>query len=73
MMRDESGNVIDATTILANDAAVKFTGLPKDIYLSKTANQLDANILSSPYGLSCLNTLSTREAFFNPILFGGDR
>ena len=61
MMRDESGNVIDAATILANDAAVKFTSLPKDIYLSKTANQLDANILSSPYGLSCLKTLSTGE------------
>jgi PAS domain S-box-containing protein len=62
MIRDQNGSVIDATTIMANEAAVKFTGLPKDIYLSKTATELDPDILDSPYGQMCLNTLRTGEA-----------
>jgi len=61
MIRDESGDIIDAATILANDAAVKFTGLPREIYLSKTAREIDPNILVSPYGKTCLETLATGE------------
>jgi signal transduction histidine kinase len=61
MIRDENGEVVDVSTILANDAAVRLTGLPKDIYLSKTAKELDPNILSSPYGQTCLKTLATGE------------
>ncbi|HZF63793.1 MAG TPA: PAS domain-containing protein, partial [Chitinophagaceae bacterium] len=64
MIRDENNNVIDAITILANDAAVRFTGLPKDIYLSKKATELDPDILSTPYGLTCLKTLDTGEPSF---------
>jgi len=45
MVRDENGTVIDATTILANDAAVRFTGLSRDVYLSKKATELDPDIL----------------------------
>lgn len=65
MIRDANGTIIDAATILANDAAVKFTGLPKDIYLSKKATELDPNILQSPYGQMCLNTLATGEPSFS--------
>jgi PAS domain S-box-containing protein len=61
MMRDENGKIIDASTILANNAAVKFTGLSKDVYLSTTARQLDPDILQSPYGVTCLQTLATGE------------
>lgn len=61
MVRDENGNVIDATTILANDSAIKLTGLPKEIYLSKTAKEIDPDILESPYGLLCLKTLKEGE------------
>ena len=59
MIRDNEGKVIDASTILANDAAVKFSGLPRDIYLNKTAVELDPGILHSGYGQTCLQTLST--------------
>jgi signal transduction histidine kinase len=59
MIRDNQGRVIDASTILANDAAVKFSGLPLDIYLNKTAIELDPGILESGYGQTCLQTLST--------------
>jgi PAS domain S-box-containing protein len=61
MVRDDSGNVVDAMTILANDAAVKFSGIPKDLYLTKPASVFDPNIISSPYGQACLKTLTTGE------------
>ncbi len=61
MVRDENGKVIDATTILANDSAIKLTGLPRELYLSKTAKEIDPNILESPYGLLCLKTLKEGE------------
>jgi signal transduction histidine kinase len=61
MIRDENGRVIDADTILANDAAVRYTGLPRDIYLGKTAREIDPNILASEYGQTCLRTLETGE------------
>ncbi|HEX8313463.1 MAG TPA: PAS domain-containing protein, partial [Flavisolibacter sp.] len=64
MIRDEKGHVIDATTILANDAAVRFIGLPRDVFLSKTATELDPHILGSPYGQTCLKTLDTGEPSF---------
>ena len=54
MIRDENGNIVDAITLLANNAAVSFTGLPKEIYLSKRASEIDPGVMSSPYGLMCL-------------------
>ncbi|MGI8636013.1 MAG: PAS domain-containing sensor histidine kinase [Segetibacter sp.] len=63
MIRDEKGVVIDARTILANEAAVRNTGLSSDVYLSKTAIELDPNIIISPYGPSCIETLKTRVPF----------
>ena len=59
MIRDKKGKIIDAKTILANDAAIQFTGLPKDIYLSKTAVEIDPNLIDSPYYQMCINTLET--------------
>jgi PAS domain S-box-containing protein len=64
MIRDEKGQVIDGRTILANDAAVKYTGIPKEIYLSKTAVELEPNIIQSPYYRLCLQTLETGEPQF---------
>ncbi len=61
MIRDKSGKIVDARTILANDAAIQFTGLPKDVYLSKTAIEIDPNLIGSPYYQMCVNTLQTGE------------
>lgn len=61
MIRDINGEVIDAKTIMANNAAVNFTGLPREVYLSKTAAELDPDILQTPYGQTCLKTLGTGE------------
>jgi PAS domain S-box-containing protein len=59
MIRSEKGSVIDARTILANEAAIKCIGLPRDVFLSKTALELDPDMIASPYGQACLNTLNT--------------
>ena len=64
MIRDEQGQVCDARTLMANDAAVKYTALPRDVYLSKTAVEIDPNILQSAYGQTCLRTLETGEPSF---------
>ena len=59
MIFDSSGEVVDATTIMANEAAVRFSGLPRDIYLTKRATEFDPNIISSEYGQRCIETLRT--------------
>jgi signal transduction histidine kinase len=63
VFRDETGKVVDALTILANDAAVKYIGLPKDIYLSKRATEIEPEIIGSPYYQNCIKTLETGEPF----------
>ncbi|MDQ3682165.1 MAG: PAS domain-containing protein, partial [Bacteroidota bacterium] len=63
MIRDKKAKVIDARTLVANEAAVKYTGIPREIYLSKTALELDPNIMTSPYYKMVLNTLNTGEPF----------
>ena len=61
MIRNEKGEVIDATTLLANEAAVRYAGIPREVYLSKKATELDPNIMSSDYVKTCLKTLATGE------------
>jgi PAS domain S-box-containing protein len=61
VIRNESGQVIDAATIMANDAAVRYIGLPKEIYLGKTAVEIQSGIIESAYGQTCLATLQTGE------------
>ena len=63
VFRDENGNVFDALTIMANDAAVKYTGLPRDVYLSKRATEIEPAIMTSPYYRACIHTLETGDHF----------
>lgn len=63
VLRDDHGNVIDALTILANDAAVKYIGLPKETYLSKRATEIEPNIIGTPYYQACIQTLDTGVPF----------
>ncbi len=64
VIRNAQGAVVDGRTILANDAAVRFTGIPRELYLSKTAAELDPAIIDSPYYQLCLLTLQTGEPQF---------
>ncbi|NTS42983.1 hypothetical protein HRG84_19000 [Flavisolibacter sp. BT320] len=63
MIRDSSGKIIDIRTILASDAAVRFTGIPKDLYLSKTASQVDPHFVGSAYFNQCVVCMETGEPF----------
>lgn len=63
MIFDDKGNVVDARTILANDAAIRLSGLSADLYLAKRATELDPDILTSAYGQKCVETLRTGEPF----------
>ena len=65
VIRNKKGEVIDGRTILANDAAIRYTGLPKELYLGKTAVELEPNIIQSPYFRLCLKTLETGEPQFS--------
>ena len=59
VIRDQDGVVTDARTIIANDAAAAFVGLPKETFLSLTAVQLDPHILGSAYHQTYIRTLET--------------
>lgn len=63
VFRDENDTVVDALTILANDAAVRYIGLPKEIYLTKRATEIEPNIIGSAYYQQCIKTLETGEPF----------
>ncbi|HEU4471088.1 MAG TPA: ATP-binding protein [Flavisolibacter sp.] len=64
VLRNEQGKVIDGLTILANDAAVRYTGIPRELYLTKTATEMDPGIVDSPYFQLCMKTLETGEPQF---------
>ena len=63
MIRDASGNIIDIKTIMANDAAVKFTGIPKETYLNTTAAEVDPTFIGSIYHQMCIKCMETGEPF----------
>ena len=63
VFRDETGKVVDALTIMANDAAVKYIGLPREIYLTKRATEIEPAVMDSPYYQACIRTLETGEPF----------
>ena len=63
VLRNDKGEVVDSLTLLANDAAVRYIGLPKEIYLSKRGTEIEPNLTQSPYFQACVRTLETGEAF----------
>jgi PAS domain S-box-containing protein len=69
VVRDKEGNVVDGRTLIANEAAERFTGIPNHLYLSKTISEIDPNILSSPLHQLSMNTLKTGHPFQTQYLF----
>ena len=63
VFRNDEGKVVDALTIMANDAAVRYIGLPKDVYLSKRATEIEPGVIGSPYYQACIKTLETGAPF----------
>jgi len=63
VVRDETGKIKDAITLLANDKAVEFTGIPMDTYLTKTVHEIEPGILNSPLYQLALSTLESGNPF----------
>ncbi|RYZ26300.1 MAG: PAS domain-containing protein, partial [Chitinophagaceae bacterium] len=61
MIRNESGKIIDIKAILVNEAAVRSTGIPKEVYLQKTGGELDPAFVGSPYFDLCVRCMETGE------------
>ncbi len=62
-IKDNDGNIIDFRSVIANDISEKFSGIPREILLSKTAIEVDPNLKDSPVFEMALNTLKTGEPF----------
>jgi PAS domain S-box-containing protein len=68
-IRDDDGTIVNGRTIVANDISAAFTQIPKDIYLSKTINEIDPGIIHSPLYQQALHTLATGEPFQTQYFF----
>ncbi|HEX2608238.1 MAG TPA: ATP-binding protein, partial [Flavisolibacter sp.] len=62
-IRNEKGEIIDARTSLANEAAIQFSGIPREDYLHKTAKEYYPEILDTPLYQQALETLETGAPF----------
>lgn len=63
LIKDEKGEFVDSKTIMANDAAVKASGLSKMQMFSKTALEIEPNIIHSPLFQLAIKTARTGVAF----------
>ena len=63
MIRNENGDVTDAITKLANDAAIQSTGLPKENILNQSIRTIDPGIFDDPLHQMVLDTLRTGQPF----------
>ena len=71
MIRNAEGKIVDVKTILVNDAAVRYTGLPREQYLSKTANELDPGFATSDYFKQCIECMETGKPFLSQYYLEG--
>lgn len=73
IIRDEEGAIIDGRTIIANEAAAEFIGIPFEVYLGKTIKEVDPNILNSPLYQKSIATLQTGKPFHTQYYFEATR
>lgn len=57
------GEVIDGKTILSNEIAAKYLGVPLDLIISKTIREIDPQLFDSPLFKLALETLRTGVPF----------
>lgn len=69
MIRDEAGKIIDGRTILANEPALRYTGLSEQDFAEKTTQQLDPDFINSPIFQAALLTLQTGKPLFTQYYF----
>ncbi|WP_170234050.1 PAS domain-containing protein [Segetibacter aerophilus] len=69
VIRNDSGDVIDGRTIIANAMSEKYVGMPLDQMLDNKISENDPNILTSPIFKKALETLTTGEPFIMQYYF----
>ncbi|RYY89582.1 MAG: PAS domain-containing protein [Chitinophagaceae bacterium] len=69
VIRDADGTIIDGRTLLSNEAAEQFTGMPGSLNATHTIGQIDPAILESPLYKMALQTLATGVPFFTQYFF----
>jgi signal transduction histidine kinase len=70
VIRNEEGKIVDGRTIIANEPAEKYTGIPNAVSLSRTTSEIDPQILDSPLFQLALHTLASGEPFQTEYFFG---
>jgi light-regulated signal transduction histidine kinase (bacteriophytochrome) len=63
VIRNEEGHIIDGCTVVANDAAIRYTGLTHMEMLSKTILEVEPDMLKGPIYTMALQTLNTGVPF----------
>lgn len=63
VIRNDEGKVVDGKTILSNNVAEQYTGIPGNEYLTKRLTEIDPNIMESSLFKKSLSTLETGEPF----------
>ena len=61
VVRDAEGNIIDGRPLLANEAAIRLTGIPRELYFSRTSVELEPNIVHTPYFQKIIHTMETGQ------------
>lgn len=69
MIRDQHGQVTNARTIMANETAEKFIGLPLEKLLNQTTRDIDPGMLKSSLFAQSLLTLESGEPFITQYYF----
>ncbi|MGZ5247804.1 MAG: sensor histidine kinase [Flavitalea sp.] len=62
-IKNSEGEIIDGKTILSNEIAAKYLGIPLDLMLSKTIKEIDPGLFDSPIFIMALDTLRTGIPF----------
>lgn len=69
VIRSKEGTIVDGKIIIANEAAIQYTGIPADFYLTSTLRQIDPGLFDSPLYQMALNTLETNKPIFTQYYF----
>ncbi|WP_207515374.1 sensor histidine kinase [Longitalea luteola] len=62
-IRNDDGIVIDAVVIIANDAAVHATGVPREFFINKRVTEIQPGIVETEYFQGSAMTLETGNPF----------
>ncbi len=68
-LRDNNGIIVDGTTILANETAAKFIGIPLETLVQKTIKEIDPALFDSPLFQLAVKTLETGQSFTSEYFF----